>query len=220
MPLVGYSPWTDAAAYGAGLGSTLSQAMLQMPQQRLELAQQAHVQQQRQDIARQQLMQQQQEAQAQQSLGLGQLELHKQELQQNAEQHQLELARMQKQIELAQKGTWKVVELPDGTPALLNTTTGEHRQMDFGSLQSGGLGAVGKPATQGQVLDNFMKGTGLAGQFGATGAITNQPAQYQALTNVLSQLGSRLGGLGAAPQQQAPTNTFKVGNYIVQPLGQ
>ncbi len=31
MALIQYSPWQDAAEYGAGLGRTLSQAMLQMP---------------------------------------------------------------------------------------------------------------------------------------------------------------------------------------------
>ena len=38
MAIVGYSPWQDAASYGAGLGSTLSEALLQMPRMRAEQA--------------------------------------------------------------------------------------------------------------------------------------------------------------------------------------
>ena len=37
MPIVGYSPWADAANYGAGLGETLGRILLQVPQQRAEL---------------------------------------------------------------------------------------------------------------------------------------------------------------------------------------
>lgn len=59
MSLVQYNPWTDAAEYGRGLGSTLGQAFLQMPQQRLQMAMQlaqAKAEQQRQ--AQQQQLQQ------------------------------------------------------------------------------------------------------------------------------------------------------------------
>lgn len=41
MPLIGYSPWTDAAQYGQGLADTLGQIFLGLPKQRFEMAQQA-----------------------------------------------------------------------------------------------------------------------------------------------------------------------------------
>lgn len=40
MSQFSYSPWGDAAAYGQGLGNTLSQALLQQPQRRMEMQQQ------------------------------------------------------------------------------------------------------------------------------------------------------------------------------------
>lgn len=40
MPLVGYSPWQDAANYGSGLGETLGKLLIGLPQQRAELAMQ------------------------------------------------------------------------------------------------------------------------------------------------------------------------------------
>lgn len=39
MPLVGYSPWEDAAQYGRGLADTLGQIFLGLPKQRFEMAQ-------------------------------------------------------------------------------------------------------------------------------------------------------------------------------------
>jgi len=47
MSLIGYSPWQDAAAYGRGLGDSLSQGLLALPQQKFALAQQAAQMQQR-----------------------------------------------------------------------------------------------------------------------------------------------------------------------------
>jgi hypothetical protein len=40
MSLIAQSPWTDAANYGAGLGESLSQGLLQLPMERQRLAQQ------------------------------------------------------------------------------------------------------------------------------------------------------------------------------------
>ena len=265
MALIQYSPWTDAAAYGAGLGSTLSQAMLQMPQQRLELAQQAHVQQQRQDIARQQLMQQQQEAQAQQSLGLGQLELHKQELQQNAEQHaaemrlrQLEYNTKQREAELAGIEILKDSEtgLPTGFADLYNrkfipVENEQPAQINFdrnptnvfGGIANMGVLPPGGPSGLGATLPSQadaltraqyryqqaqnaagrtmnsqqLRAAQIAGQYGAAGLTNGDWAPI--VGRLQNQATNSPVGFGQ-PQQQPGTNTFRVGNYIVQPLGQ
>jgi hypothetical protein len=38
MSIIGYSPWKDAASYGEGMGRTIAQALLQMPQIRQQAA--------------------------------------------------------------------------------------------------------------------------------------------------------------------------------------
>lgn len=69
MPnFVGYSPWSDAANYGQGLGQSLSAAMLQMPQQRAELAMRVQQLQREQAYHQQQMQQMQMYRQQQNTL--------------------------------------------------------------------------------------------------------------------------------------------------------
>src|ERR1019366_4531675 len=149
---VGYSPWTDAGNYGAGLGATLGKALIEQPQLRYQLAlqQQQMAQQQQQQIAGQQYRE------GQLGMSKAELDLHRQELVQNDQMHQIELQRLQKQTELEQKGTWKLGETKAGTPYRINTITGETVPLDGvfqqggGTNQSTSLGGLGVVPTQNQ----------------------------------------------------------------------
>lgn len=184
------SPWTDAAQYGQGLGQSLSQAMLQMPQQRYELAAQQAQMRATQQRNMLELALQNRAQQAQQQLGLSELNLHQQEMQHNNEYHQSDLQIQQQKADNAAKGTWRFGQDKNGTPYQINTITGEHRWLP---PPDGGMQPALRPqdsaANDRQAL---IEGTKMAGGFGQMAADPalqkNNPFMYNQATNVVGQL--------------------------------
>lgn len=214
----GYSPWTDAASYGEGLGRTLSEAMLQMPQQRAMLQQQAMQMRQQQQMEMLKYALQQKQQQAEQSLGQSELTLKQQELAQNTDYHKAEMQQRMAEAQAAQlraqneaKGTFKFGETKDGEPYVVNTLTGEHKWIP--KQDEGGLGGTPRPVipqTQNQQYQNLDKLGALAAHYKMSGMDTNLPGIFQAITNSIPKLGMQPQqpvpqGLGAiAPQSNNP----------------
>jgi hypothetical protein len=120
MPnFVGYSPWTDAGNYGEGLGRTLGEAMIQMPQQRAQLAMQQA------QAAAQQQHQLAQLQQAQQfhadEMGLGQSRLEAEK-----SLHELQMLRQQGILEAAQAKADLMSQILD-----LKKQMADHAKPDF-----------------------------------------------------------------------------------------
>lgn len=203
---VQYSPWTDAAAYGRGLGDTLSQAMLQMPQQRAALAQQAAMEQTRQREEAQKLAQT--EAYHTASLGLGRDKLE--EIRRQNAMHDLE---MQSKM----KGTWMPYQnKATGEVSLYNPVTGDTKPYTMAAPAAGGAASTGgglgapfrltPPATQGQELEAILKGTALLGAAEKEGWPTNNaPAWYNLTNNIMPVVEQAKRGLGLGqPTAVAP----------------
>lgn len=184
------SPWTDAASYGQGLGQSLGQAMLQMPQQRYELAAQQAQMRATQQRNMLELALQNRAQGAQQLLGQRELDLKNQELSMNQQFHNSDLAIQQQKAENAAKGTWRFGQDKNGTPYQINTITGEHRWLP---PPDGGMQPALRPqdsaANDRQAL---IEGTKMAGGFGQMAADPtlqkNNPFMYNQATNVVGQL--------------------------------
>jgi len=138
---VQYSPWTDAAAYGRGLGDTLSQAMLQMPQQRAALAQQAAMEQTRQREEAQKLAQT--EAYQTGMLGVSRAQLQSDMLdrQSKIEQMRRDNELHDAELRLKTSGEWEQVP---GTDFVYNKVLGQYKQATPFNAGAG-LGAVTPP---------------------------------------------------------------------------
>ena len=222
---VQYSPWTDAAAYGRGLGDSLSQAMLQMPQQRAALAQQAAMEQTRQREEAQKLAQteayqtgmlgvQRSEAEAQNLFRASQLE----EMRRKNEEHQAALAAAAQgkfkpvQDKLTGKwyshnditGAWKPMDGPPGatpdnslTPGIVN---------NFG----------GMPMTQNQGMKNALDALKMYVGMGSTTA-TNDPALMAIGSNLMAQATSPYQPRPAVAPLGVPTNAAPVAGLTNAP---
>ena len=144
---VQYSPWTDAAAYGRGLGDTLSQAMLQMPQQRAALAQQAAMEQTRQREEAQKLAQT--EAYQTGMLGVSRAQLQSDMLDRQSKIDQMRRENELHDAELLLKtsGTWEQVP---GTDYVYNEVLGQYKKATPFNVGAG-LGATTPPAAAAMV---------------------------------------------------------------------
>lgn len=217
------SPWTDAASYGQGLGQTLGQAMLAMPQQRYELAaQQAQMRaaQQREAL---QLALQQRSQEAQHQLGMSELNLHQQEMVHNNEYHMSDLE-IQKQRAAAEatraaneaKGTWKMGETKLGVPYRMNTLTGEHQWLP---MPDGGVSGQARPQDQAAAqrqaeIEAAKMVGGFSSLVGQDGFQKSQPSLYSQGTNIIQTLApyliksltNNLGQANSQFQTGLPTN--------------
>ena len=201
MGYIGYSPWTDAAAYGEGLGRTLSQAMLQMPVQRQQLAMQnaQFDQQKQQEALRIALEQKAQDAS--QHLGLAQLNLHQQELAHNQQAHEAQMALERAKIAAMHRGEWRISETKGGVPVLLNQQTGEAKPLDLGGLGANPVHSM--TPNQQQVAFGTMQR--IANGMVSDGSYTNATLApfFQGVTNNIARLNNAInppqpyqGGLG------------------------
>lgn len=217
MPYFAGSPWTDAASYGQGLGQSLGQAMLQMPQQRYELAAQQAQMRATQQRNMLELALQNRAQQSQQQLGMSELNLHQQELIHNQQYHNQEVALLQQKAQNAAKGTWRTGETKGGVPYQENTTTGEFKwvpQPDAGQPPTDPK-TTAEQLRQAQIEAAKMVG-GFSALVGQDGFQKNQPALYsqgtniigtlapyllKSLTNTLGQAQSSVPGVPGAPMQ-------------------
>lgn len=238
--------WPDAAAYGAGLGNTLVQGMMQIPAQRAE-----------QQIQLGQLQQQQQQAMLQQALEQRKLQNQQAAQQELIRYHDIlgQAAQMRAgaEQERAKADTTRAGQVKPTmafSPVLhqgrfvgsFNKETGEWKPFSGGapaglppgvqgptqpgaampsSFQLGGMGDMDM-MTQNQYFKNLTDLAKAAGAFGATGMSTNQPAAYGAVTNALAEL-QRLRGGQAIPPQILGTNPPPVlggGTPMTQQQGQ
>jgi hypothetical protein len=139
---VQYSPWTDAAAYGRGLGDSLSQAMLQMPQQRAALAQQAAMEQTRQREEAQKLAQQESYQTGMLGVSRAQLQSDMLDRQSKMEQMRRENELHDAELRLKTSGEWEQVP---GTDYVYNKVLGQYKQATPFNAGAG-LGATTPPA--------------------------------------------------------------------------
>ena len=226
MPIIGNSPWTDAANYGAGLGQSLSQALLQLPQQRAEQQiqlGQLGAQQKQQGIENyfRQMAAQQQAQQAQQLAAYRQAESTLAKARTEALQNPQAKPQGNKWIPAVDKAT--------GQSFLLNETTGEHKPILLGGVGSPGTTPMATPSQVQQDTSLLKDNTSLVNTLGrltaTPGINTNAPTIWNAATNALPillqnivQRSSRLGGAPAMPQGMPSTNAMP-GNNPNDPLG-
>ena len=228
MGYVNYSPWTDAANYGRGLGESLGQAMIQMPQQRMQLAAQQHQAQQQQQMEMVKMALQQQQMAA--STGLGQHRLEEQERFHKEQLGRLErtakaaeLAADYKKRELEFKTQNEVRDKETGLPIgrIENDTFIPYKGVPWSQQgQGGGLSLQGRsnPMADASMLKSFIdfnsqQGKSIGGL--GTNAPTIAPTQWHDYTNnaaliskalpiLLNRFQQSQGGLGAMPPQQTP----------------
>lgn len=190
------NPWSEAAVMGGELGNTLGGILAGMPQQRAALAIQLAQQKQEQQRAMMQFALQQKE---QQQLGQyrdKELELHEQELKQNAEAHQLELQRLARQVTDADArakataaGSFKPYKDPaTGETFMYNDRTGEVKP--FKPVQALPDGQAGPPMPMTPSI----------------GAIAPQPAQMKAIGDMFGQFMKNQQYGMSHPEVQNPTN--------------
>lgn len=185
------SPWTDAASYGQGLGQTLGQAMLQMPQQRYELAAQQQMMRAKQQQEALQMALQQKAQMDVHQLGTAELGLKQQEAQHNQDYHEQELSLLKQKAINESKGTWKLGETKTGVPYRMNTMTGEHEWLP---MPDGGA-SLGQPRPQDEAANQRqaqVEATKMVGGFsslvGQDGFQKTQPALYSQGTNIIQTL--------------------------------
>jgi hypothetical protein len=224
MSYINYSPWTDAANYGRGLGESLGNAMIQMPQQRMQLAAQQAQARQQQQMEMLKYALQQKAQQDQMGLGQSELDLKRQEMLHNQEFHNAEVdtARIRAQNEA--KGTWKFGQDKDGRAWKMNTLTGQHEWLPEPE-EAPGLGGVPKPATGGQQLKNTVDVARLYGSaLGATNIGAIDPKFLGALSNMFYNGAPPQRGSGAMPTNapalppQLGGATNRIGRFLVQPV--
>lgn len=134
-----YSPWTDAANYGQGFGQSLSQGMLQLPQERFALAQQ-----QAQMILRSQLAQQGLQQRGQ--YNEGRLENQRQGLDQRAQNADM----MQKLQELGMQLKMQQAQQPRVEGGYLIPGLGQENTNAVGGQSPNQMQGVQPQATMGQ----------------------------------------------------------------------
>ena len=190
MPLYSqYSPWADAAAYGQGLGQSLSQGLLQLPQERFALAQQQAQMMLRSQLANQALQQRGQ-------YNEGRLENQRQGLDQRAQNADM----MQKLQELGMQLKMQQAQQPRVEDGYLIPGLGQGNTNAMGGQPPNQLQGVQPQATQGlpggimqlprqqmaqpqvnpnEELSSRLKALSLYGQFSSTpGFTTNNAAQW------------------------------------------
>lgn len=212
-----YSPWTDAAAYGAGLGNSLSQGLLQLPQERFALAQQ-----QAQMMLRSQLAQQSLNQRAQ--YNEGRLDNQRQGLDQRAANADVmqKLQELGLQLKMQQAGqprveggflipglgggqgmgnTNQVGGQPPNQPQ--NTQPQATGGLPGGIMQLPRQALAQPPINQNDELASKLKALSLFGQFSSTpGLGTNNAAQWgqnQASNMVVNPYGQQ--GMPMQPPQ-------------------
>lgn len=211
---VGQQPWSDAAAYGAGLGQTLSRSMLQLPQERAQQAVQLGQLQQQQKqqqlimlLAQARLAQQQQSAQSREGL----------EQKQGAYYDARTQALGQPKPTKEQPNKWVYDKNGD---FFYNQATGEQKPNTI--KPTGGLGQSGggiPPAAQGadiKALGDTWQGLNRTAQYGMAHPEVQNPtnasySQFSQATNMAPQILKLLMGLrgqqpmAAQPLQEAVT---------------
>ena len=218
MAIIG-NPWVqEAGQFGSGLGNSLAQAMIQMPQQRAMLAMQAASQ--RQEQQQQMLhfaLQQQANMQAAQ-LGKAEMTMKQAELAKQLQEIQHANQMQEQRLSLAQAGKWKITKMPDGSAILLNDVTGEHKRPDLGGGAPTGMSGI--PATQNQMLEAYhnmgnLAGAQRVGGMDVPGAAGN--AEFQNTTNLMAGIGQRLQGLMGTQQAPMQTNAPQLGGGLPTP---
>ena len=214
MPIIGRNPWSEAGAMGEGLGSSLAQALLQMPQQRAALAMQAQQQAAQQGFEGQRLAQEraaqqaqagqfQQEQQRLSQQATAEQQSRQQEMQMHQVEYQKQLAIAQKELEAANtrnqqlaRGSWKIAKDPaSGQSVLFNATTGEVKPVPGEASPAPGLGA--SPAVKGTAQADATNLKTL-GTMGTPTYQASNPTGYAMATNAIPQLMQRMGLLGQA----------------------
>lgn len=222
MAIIGYSPWTDAANYGRGLGDTLGQAMLQMPLQRQMIRQQAEQAQaqQQQEMLKYALQKSAQEQQYRMGMieqGTRGIEYNKQleELKHQTALQQLRLGAENKKAEMS------VIEPKyDKDGNYLGHFDYNQKTFVPAEQPTNQLGSVKPviPMTENQRLNNVINGSKALGMFNQTGQNTNLPAIFNLLSNAVMQAGQpRLGAVAPQPQQQMPTAQQGLPDFTGQP---
>lgn len=186
---VGYSPWTDAANYGAGLGQSLTQAFQQMPQQRYQMALGVAQMGARQQALAAQM--QRQQAMEQQNEQLRQVQM--QEAQARTAAAQAQLGKINQPPPVKPKDTIEIIKGEGGVPMGYFDYTAK-KYMPFGSSSgtnspSGFGGPAPTPNQQLHDLGGLMNTFILARQ---NGMDTNAPTLFNNLSNVLSGLGQKM----------------------------
>jgi hypothetical protein len=195
---VGYSPWTDAAAYGQGLGQSLGQALINMPQQRMQIA--AGIAQMGARQAQQQQLLQMRQLQMEQAEDLRKVQM--QEALARTSAAQAQLGKTQQQPQIKPKDTVEIIKGEGGVPIGYFDYT-EKKYIPFGSgsgpTNTGGFGGPAPTPNQqlhdlGGLMNTFITAR-------QNGMDTNAPTLFNNLSNVLSGLGQKM---LAPTQQQAP----------------
>ena len=224
MALIGYSPWQDAAAYGAGLGQTLGQAALQLPQEKFQLAQNAALMQQRNQLAQQGMNIRNEYNQGR--LGLGQQRL---DTQNQNESMANQIRMLMAQLQMAKAGQGRVEGgyfipgVGGGQPQMPQQQDPQMPQQGLGQQQQGLPGGIiplprqspgTNEITQNQIDQNRLKALSLWGQFMSSTNPAAQWGQTQASNMVVNPFQGGPQMTNALPQgapQQQQTN--KVWNY-------
>lgn len=218
----GYSPWTDAAAYGTAGANTLAQALIGLPQQRAELA-----------LERGQILQRGQQNQLMYQLQKDKINNQTLSIQNRNDYQDManRIRLLQAQIEAQKAGNMPTGRVEDGywvpnggqplglgqpqwnpnagVNSLMGLPEPQQPQMGGQMPQQGLPGGViplpkpantplQRPATQGQEVADKLKGLSLWGQFMAQGA-TNNASPYAWGRDQASNL-----VVNPYPQQQMP----------------
>ena len=231
MPIIG-NPWAhEAAQFGASLGGSLGNAMINMPQQREMLALQAAAQRQSQQAEMLHLALQQQANQQNYQLGQSEMAMRQTELAKQLQQmiHANELS--QAKIDALRKGKYRTGKDAAGRTFLYNDTTKDYQYVnppDTSGQSTGPSVNFSVPMTQNQAFENFTKLNTLAGNQRQMGYDkTNSPnwGEFNTTTNFMAQLSRALnppqqqqfgsGMTNLPPQALGATN--RIGRFLVEP---
>lgn len=179
-----YSPWTDAAAYGHGLGSALGQIIMQQPQQRYQLRLQ---QQQMEQIAQQRAAQQA----MQQAVAQSQIEWHKAQAQRAmrppAQKQPLTRFENGQAITQDENGNWVAKDIQGYKPKMaipnssLNPYTHPNAAKQYADIAAQGLAAQKGIDPKSIYPDPELPGTI------ARIIANNQSPQFRLIPNVIPQ---------------------------------
>lgn len=144
MPIIGYSPWQDAANFGQGVGNSLSESLLRLPMERYQLAQNA---------ARMQQMQQ---------LGLARIANAQERNQDLAQYHQGMLGLGQNRLQQQQQAAelLNAVRMLQAQNEQIRTQILANRPISLGNGSYLTPGSVGQPQDQSPQLPPMPTGIG------------------------------------------------------------
>jgi len=240
MSIIGYSPWQDAERFGQGVGQSLEQGLMQLPQQRYAMALRQAQLQQAEQYRQQQIAIAQQRASQQGQYQQGMLGLRQQMGENQNQNAQLanQVRMLMAQIAAAKLGQGHVEQnywvpgvgsigqgvgmeqggAPDfgpyGNTPQTNTPTQSPQQLPGGVVPLPGRSSVGS-STQADA-NTLRLAADYMGLLNHTNIMQADPQLQQWYSNRLYGASAPMQQTNAVPQQFQGTN--QIGRFLVQPI--